>query len=113
MTLPKVTALSTPTSPKVWASTAGTFLASLVVSVGLALQADPTALGGLPKPLLFLVVTILPTVVTFAAGYAQRDPLRAAGAVVVQQATPELVPVDELNDQAEAYVGRHDDGTGI
>ena len=113
MTLPKVTTLSTPTSPKVWASTAGTFLASLVLSVALALQADPTALGGLPKPLLFLVVTILPTVVTFAAGYAQRDPLRAAGATAVQKDAPVAVSAENLNDQAEAYVGRHDDGTGI
>lgn len=113
MTLPKVTTLSTPTSPKVWAATAGTFLASLVVSVGMALQADPSQLGGLPKPLLFLVVTILPTVVTFAAGYAQRDPLREAGASAVQQDAPVAVTQENLNTQAEAYVGRHDAGTGL
>ena len=107
------TTLSTPTSPKVWASTAGTFLASLVVSVGMALQADPAQLGGLPKPLLFLVVTILPTVVTFAAGYAQRDPLRDAGALATQVDYTKPVPPAELNDQAEAYVGRHDDGTSL
>jgi hypothetical protein len=73
-------------SPKVIASTLATLALSLVVAVLTAVANDPTALArvldAVPDWARFIIVAVLPTLVTFLAGYAKRDSTREVGAMV-------------------------------
>lgn len=74
---------TSPTSPKVWASTLATLGLSLVVAVLTAVVGDPATLqqvlDAVPPLLRFIIVAALPTLVTFLAGYVKRDRTREIG----------------------------------
>ena len=76
----------TKVSAKVWASTIGTLVVSLVLALLTAVVNDPATLqqvlDAVPSWLRFILVAILPTLVTFLAGYAKRDKTRELGAAV-------------------------------
>lgn len=69
-----------PVEAKVKASTTGAFLASLVVAVLNAVTADSSLLGPLPVWLQAIVIALVPTALTFLAGYqARHTPRGPAG----------------------------------
>lgn len=70
---------TSPTSPKVWAATIGSLLASMLLGLVVAIQAAPEVLGGLHPLLVFAIVATLPGLATFLAGYAKRDRTREIG----------------------------------
>jgi hypothetical protein len=70
---------TSPTSPKVWAATIGSLLASMALGLVVAIQASPEVLGGLPPVLVFAIVAVLPGLATFLGGYAKRDRTREIG----------------------------------
>lgn len=76
MTLPTLPDPKTTVSPKVWASTIGSFLASALVGLILAFTASPDVMGGLPPVVVLLITALVPTVVTFLSGYVKADPTR-------------------------------------
>lgn len=57
---------------KVWAATGAAFLASVVVSVLNAVEADHSLLGPVPGAVQTVVLVLGPTVATFLGGYATR-----------------------------------------
>lgn len=63
-------------SPKVIAASIGSFFASAILGVVLAIQASPQVIGGLSPVAIFLVMSIIPAAVTFLSGYAKTDPAR-------------------------------------
>jgi hypothetical protein len=56
---------------KVFASSAVTLLASLVVAWLNGVQENPDLLGGLPPELQFVLLTAVPPLLTFAGGWAK------------------------------------------
>lgn len=58
---------------KVVAASVVTLFASIALSLLNALQNDSSILGGLPPWLQFVLITAIPPLATFAAGYAQRS----------------------------------------
>lgn len=73
-------------SPKVWASTVGTLVASLAMALLAALIDNPAELAAMldavPSWARFLIVASLPTLLSFAAGYVKRDTTRELGVAV-------------------------------
>ena len=63
--------VSTKVEAKVTAASLVTLLASLALALLNALQTDSSILGGLPPALQFVLITIIPTLATFLAGYAK------------------------------------------
>jgi hypothetical protein len=69
-----------PVEAKVKAATSVSFLASLVVAVLNAVAADSSLLGPLPVWLQAIVIALVPTALTFLAGYqARHTPRGPAG----------------------------------
>jgi hypothetical protein len=68
--------MSTTISPKVIAATAGSFFASALLGILLAVQSTPEILGGLSPAIGLLLMAIIPAAVTFLSGYAKTDPKR-------------------------------------
>ena len=58
------------TEAKVSGSTAGTLAASIALALLNATAADSSILGGLPPVLQFIILTVIPPLVTFLSGYA-------------------------------------------
>ena len=77
--------LATPVSPKVSFGALAGVLAAVVAAILSALLVDPTALGvDMPQWLLFLLVASAPVIIQALTAYAKSDPLRDAGAAVIQ-----------------------------
>jgi hypothetical protein len=74
-----------PVSPKVVVSTLVSLGASLLLAILNAVQANPDLLGSVPPVLQFLLLAIIPPLVTFLAGYAKADPLRTEGVASVSR----------------------------
>lgn len=74
-----------PISPKVWASTVLTLVASLVLALVTAVMADPSSLEQFPAWARFVLVATLPTLAAFLGGYAKRDHTREVGQVVLDE----------------------------
>lgn len=58
---------------KVWASTLATLLFAGLAGLHTAVQDNPDLLFGLPPWLQFVLITVLPTLATFGAGYQRRS----------------------------------------
>jgi hypothetical protein len=56
---------------KVTTSAVGSLAASLGLALLNATAADSSVLGGLPPALQFIILTVIPPLVTFLSGYAQ------------------------------------------
>jgi len=114
-------------SPKVIAATLASLAVSCLLAVLTAVVNDPATLAQVldvvPSWARFLIVAILPTLVTFLAGYAKRDKTRELGVAVqdhlsTPSAEPLSVPEDMLDDgdpnaTPEPEGDPHDDDTGV
>lgn len=60
--------------PKVVAATLGSLLISALISSLLAVQLDPTKLEGLTSTQTFVVLSLIPPLVTFLSGYSKKEP---------------------------------------
>lgn len=60
--------------PKVVAATIGSLLISALTSSLLAVQLDPTKLEGLTSTQTFVVLFLIPPLVTFLSGYSKSGP---------------------------------------
>lgn len=58
---------------KVWASSVATLLLSGVVAILNAIQDEPSLLGFLPPQAQTVVLLVVPSLLTFAAGYVKRS----------------------------------------
>lgn len=82
--------MAAPIEAKVKAATAGSFVVSLLIAVLNAVSTDHGILGSLPQWLQGVVIAVVPTLVTFLAGFqaphtsrvtAAPEPPAAAGGV--------------------------------
>lgn len=65
---------------KVIASTAATFVVSVVLAVLNAVQDNHALLGSVPSALQFVIMAVIPTAVTFTSGYlAKHSPRGPTG----------------------------------
>jgi hypothetical protein len=55
---------------KVKTATLGSFIASLVLALANAVAADSSIMGGLHPVIQFVLLAVLPTIITFLGGYA-------------------------------------------